>query len=114
MMVGTRLLLRVAKVTSTVAAHSVRPPTKIRTQLGPVRCGRVGGSRATIPRVPSVAVCVMAPLLVLGPRVAPRPAGVFHASGQLPCRLAGTRSPLLLPEQPGHQVDGGGQDHGAQ
>src|ERR671919_1788779 len=68
MMVGTRLLLRVVKVTSTVADHSVRPPMKIRTQLGPVRCARDGGSRATMPGAPSVAVDVMAPLLVLGPK----------------------------------------------
>src|SRR5688572_16438982 len=65
MMVGTRLALLVAKVTTTVATHRPRPVTKIRSQPGPVRCGRRWGSRVATAAGPSAAVCVMVPLLVL-------------------------------------------------
>src|SRR6266545_3674085 len=96
MMVGTRLLLRVAKVTSTAADHSTRPPTKIRTQLGPSRGVRVSGSAAVVSGTVSATSCVMTPSL-----------------GWLQSQAARYRRGRLS-QQAGYQVDGGRQDDGAQ
>src|SRR6266540_1908435 len=118
MMVGTRLLLRVAKVTSTAADHSTRPPTKIRTQLGPSRGVRVSGSAAVVSGTVSAASCVMTPSLCWlqgsrhGGRVSSGPAANFPG-GWLQSQAARYRRGRLS-QQAGYQVDGGRQDDGAQ
>src|SRR6266498_609675 len=99
MMVGIRLLLRVAKVTSTVADHSTRPPTKTRAQLGPLRGVRLWGSAVVVFGAASAASCVMARSLCWlqgsrqDGRVSSRPAAIF-AGGCLESRAARYRRRL--------------------
>src|ERR687891_85464 len=66
MMVGTRLGLPVAKVTTTVATHSPRPPRNIRSQGRLLHHPWVWVRVLAMTGTASGIVCVMAPLLVLG------------------------------------------------